>query len=318
MSATNWRSKSPHGRRRRNAIAAILFAAAASPGFAHGGGGEQTGLGAWEFDPGVVAGLALSAVLYARGLHRLRRATASAHKLARDAAYFTGGWWLLVVALVSPLHPWGRELFAAHMTQHELLMVAAAPLLALGRPGRVFLWAFSKPAARELALWNHALGGAWLWARLTRPLTAWLVHLFALWIWHVPVLFEATRSSELVHALQHASFLFSALWFWHSVFHTPHARLGCGLAVLSLFATALQSGALGALITFARQVWYPGYEFTTLRWGLTPLEDQQLGGLIMWIPAGLVYIVAALRLVSRMLEHAPGEPPLGETPHPTR
>src|SRR5690606_19112600 len=147
-------------------------------------------LGAWEFDPGVVAALALSAVLYARGLHRLRRATASAHKLGRDAAYFTGGWLLLVVALVSPLHPWGRELFAAHMTQHELLMVAAAPLLVLGRPGRVFLWAFSKPAARELARWNHALGGAWVWTRCTRPLTAWLIHLFALWIWHVPVLFE--------------------------------------------------------------------------------------------------------------------------------
>jgi cytochrome c oxidase assembly factor CtaG len=125
-----------------------------------------------------------------------------------------------------------------------------------------------------------------------------------LWSWHVPFLFQATLESEFVHALQHASFLCSALLFWWAVIHGRQRALGFGLAVLYLFTTALHSGLLGALLTFAKTVWYPAYLDQTKAWGLTPLEDQQIGGLIMWVPAALVYIAAALALFAGWLRES--------------
>ena len=107
---------------------------------------------------------------------------------------------------------------------------------------------------------------------------------------------EATLPSDLVHTLQHVCFLGSALLFWWALIHGPQGLMGYGTAVLYVFTTSVHSGVLGALITFARKVWYPAYNETTASWGLTALEDQQLGGLIMWVPAGLVYIVAGLAL----------------------
>jgi putative membrane protein len=112
------------------------------------------------------------------------------------------------------------------------------------------------------------------------------------------VLFQATLDSEIVHTLQHLSFLGSALLFWWALIHGREGLLGYGAAALYLFTTSVHSGVLGALITFARDVWYPAYARSTESWGLTPLEDQQLGGLIMWIPAGLVYVFAGLMLVA--------------------
>jgi cytochrome c oxidase assembly factor CtaG len=122
------------------------------------------------------------------------------------------------------------------------------------------------------------------------------VHAIALWTWHIPFLFEAVLHIEWVHTLQHLSFLISALLFWWALLHGPQGTMGYGAAVLYLFTTSIHSGVLGALITFAGSVWYPSYKGLTVSWGLTPLEDQQLGGLIMWIPAGVVYIIAGLAL----------------------
>jgi putative membrane protein len=269
----------------------------------------------WSFEPGVICSLGLSAWLYLRGLRRLRAATRVPRKLAREAIYFAAGWLVLVVALVSPLHPWGSELFAAHMTQHELLMIAAAPLLVLGRPGRIWLWAFSKPAAHEIQLWNRAVGGERIAEWLTQPLAAWTVHALALWIWHIPALFESTLRSPMAHALQHLSFFGTAVIFWQAVFFGRQRRMGYGIAVFYLFATAMESGALGALITFAGHAWYPSYAVTAPAWGFSALEDQQLGGLIMWIPSALVYVAAGLILFARWLEESgtraasPADPP---------
>jgi cytochrome c oxidase assembly factor CtaG len=143
-----------------------------------------------------------------------------------------------------------------------------------------------------------------VWRAITNPLAAWLIHAVALWVWHIPVLFEAVLEREWVHTLQHLSFFLSALLFWWALIHGRERALGYGAAVLFLFTTALHSGLLGALITFAPNVWYPGYLKTTQTWGLTPLEDQQLGGLIMWIPAGLVYVVAGLALFAGWLRES--------------
>jgi putative membrane protein len=260
---------------------------------------------AWSFEPFVVIGLALSAWLYARGLRRLWRSGKIRRGIRTWEAWcYAGGWLALVIALVSPLHAWGSALFSAHMTQHEILMLVAAPLLVLGRPLIAFLKALPSKWAYVLVWLGNASGLNNVWRIVTHPFVAWLIHAAALWIWHVPVLFQATLNNEFVHALQHSSFLFSALLFWWAVMHGRQRMLGYGAAVLYMFTTAMHSGLLGALITFAHGVIYPAYTQTTGSWGFTPLEDQQLGGLIMWVPAGLVYVIAGLALFAGWLRES--------------
>lgn len=251
----------------------------------------------WGLDPLVIVSLAVSGWLYLRGVRRLWRGAAAGRGVRRWEAYcYAGGWFALFVALVSPLHPLGEVLFSAHMTQHEVLMLVAAPLVVLGRPVVAFLWALPPGWARRAG--GRAQAGRFkrVWRAVTNPLAAWAIHAVALWVWHVPLLFQATLRSDLVHTAQHIMFLGSALLFWWALIHGPRGLIGHGAGVLYLFTTSVHSGVLGALITFAGSVLYPGYSETTASWGLTALEDQQLGGLIMWVPAGLVYIMAGLAL----------------------
>jgi putative membrane protein len=136
---------------------------------------------------------------------------------------------------------------------------------------------------------------------LTKPFGAFMAHAIALWIWHVPRFFMAALDNEAVHALQHTSFLITALLFWWAVLQRRSSRMRDGVAVLYLFATMMHTGALGALLTLAPSAWYGIDAAAAASFGLTPLEDQQIGGLIMWIPAGLVYLVAALYVMARWI-----------------
>ena len=120
---------------------------------------------------------------------------------------------------------------------------------------------------------------------------AWMIHAVALWGWHVPFLFELALHSESVHAVQHLCFIGSALLFWWTLIHGRHGRLGYGAAVVYVFTTAAHNSILGALLTLAPHPWYPTYVSTAHAWSITPLEDQQLGGLIMWIPGGVFAVV---------------------------
>jgi cytochrome c oxidase assembly factor CtaG len=258
----------------------------------------------WAVEPYVYLGLALSAWLYIAGLRKMWRDNRGAGVKTWEACCYAGGWLALVVALVSPLHPWGRVLFSAHMTQHEILMLVAAPLLVLGRPILVWLKALPAQWATVLGQWAHTVGWLKFWRAISNPFAAWLIHAAALWMWHVPVLFQATIDNDLVHTLQHSSFLGSALLFWWAVMHGRERASMFGMAVLYMFTTALHSGLLGVLITFADTLVYPAYRNTTQSWGLTPLEDQQLGGLIMWIPAGIVYIIAGLAFMAGWLRES--------------
>jgi putative membrane protein len=256
----------------------------------------------WPAEPAIALGLALAGGLYLYGLLRLWRSAAPGRGIRRwEAVAFAAGWCLLALALGSPLHQWSEQLFSAHMVQHELLMVAAAPLLVLGRPIVAFLWALPIGWRRSAGTLSGAVWVQQPWERLTQPAVAWAVHAAAIWAWHVPGLFMAAVRSELVHALQHLSFLGSALLFWWSLLRMREGRLGRPTAVLYLFTTAVHTTLLGALLTFSTVLWYPVYRSSTAAWGLTPLEDQQLAGLIMWIPAGLGYLVAALAVAASWL-----------------
>ncbi|HEU4433566.1 MAG TPA: cytochrome c oxidase assembly protein, partial [Pyrinomonadaceae bacterium] len=259
----------------------------------------------WGLDPVVIASLALSGWLYFRGLRRMWSEAGRGRGIRGwEAAAFAAGWFALFVALVSPLHPLGEVLFSAHMTQHELLMLVAAPLIVLGRPVVAFLWSMPVVWSRRIGQSTKARWFQRSWKSITMPLTAWVIHAAALWIWHVPFLFQATLRSDLVHTLQHVCFLGSALLFWWALIHGPQGALGYGAAALYVFTTSVHSGVLGALITFAGTVIYPAYLHSTASWGLTPLEDQQLGGLIMWVPAGAVYVVAGLALCAGWLRES--------------
>jgi putative membrane protein len=253
---------------------------------------------AWEFDPLVILGLVLTAWLYVRGLRRMWREHPGGGVHPWEACCYAAGWFAIFVALVSPLHPWGRVLFSAHMTQHEILMLVGAPLVVLGRPLLVYLKALPRGLAGDLARAANTPSWSATWHAISNPFSAWLIHAAVLWAWHVPSWFEATIDNDFVHSLQHISFLGSALLFWWAVTHGPGRAAAYGMALVYLFTTALHSGLLGVLITFATRVWYPAYGETTQSWGLTPLEDQQLGGLIMWIPAGVVYVIAALAFMA--------------------
>jgi putative membrane protein len=276
--------------------AVLLFAVTAAVAWAHEGRPPEPHdlWSAWAFEPGVVIPLALAALLYWRGSRPL-----AARGIRRwEAASFWAGWLALVAALVSPLHPLGSALFSAHMAQHEVLMVVAAPLLVLGRPMVPFLWAL--PFA-----WRRVLGrvarNPWFaggWRGLTAPLGAWAFHAVALWVWHAPALFDATLESEWVHTAQHLSFLASALLFWWALVRGRAGRMGYGASALYVFTTAIHTGLLGALLTFAPAPLYPAYAGRAAAWGLSALEDQQLAGLIMWVPAGVVYTIAGLALAA--------------------
>ena len=254
----------------------------------------------WGADWWVLACLALSLLLYAAGVLRLwpRLGQGRRAALAR-AAYFAAGWLAMAAALASPLDPAGGMLFAAHMVQHELLMIVAAPLLVLGRPFGPWLWALPAPWRRAIGSGVHWRPWAAAWQFITRPLAAWLIHFAALWVWHAPPLFQLALRDDTVHAWQHASFLFPALLFWWAVLGARGPAPGP--AMLYLFTTMMHTGALGALFALSGTVWYPAYGDAPLAFGLMPLEDQQLGGLIMWIPGGLAYVVAGLALCLRWI-----------------
>ncbi|MDT4968314.1 MAG: putative rane protein [Acidobacteriota bacterium] len=259
----------------------------------------------WGLDPLVIGSLVLSGWLYLRGVRRLWTEAGRGRGIKRwEAAAYASGWLALFIALVSPLHPMGEVLFSAHMTQHELLMLVAAPLLVLGRPLIAFLWALPMNWSRRLGRRTKVVWFRSSWQTITTPMMAWALHAVALWIWHVPFLFQATLQSAAVHTLQHVCFLGSALLFWWALIHGPRGAMGYGAAALYVFSTSVHSGLLGAFITFAGKLLYPAYGQTTASWGLTPLEDQQLGGLIMWVPAGVVYIIAGVALCAGWLRES--------------
>ena len=245
-------------------------------------------------DPVVLIGVVVVAWAYARGFRRLQERTGRRH--VGRAVAFGAGLVVVVVMLSVPVEHAAMDRLWAHMVQHEVLVTVAAPLLILGNPLPALMWALPAGSRKAVAPWwrklsrSHARPTGWAaWA-----ITAFLVQTFALWAWHAPDLYEGALRSEWVHSLQHASFLGTALFFWWAVIGARRRSLYGG-AVAVNFAAALQGVALGAFMTFAGRVWYPFYAERT-GGNLTPLEDQQVAGVIMWGPGGAAYLVAAVIL----------------------
>src|SRR3954463_3337334 len=253
----------------------------------------------------LASSLTILAVVYAAGVARLWRHAGYGRGIRGfDVLAFSIGWFAIAVALSPPVDGWSDEWMMAHMIQHELLMVIAAPLIAISSPMVAALWAMPSSGRRRVV--DAVTGGAVsrVWARLTSPMSAFVLYAIALWIWHLPALYDAALEHEPIHLIEHACFFGTAALFWWGMAHGRYGRVGYGAAVVYVFATAVHSGVLGALLTFSPHLWYPPYAATSNALGLTPLEDQQLAGLLMWVPAGVIFIAGGLYFFAAWLRES--------------
>jgi putative membrane protein len=258
------------------------------------------GAGEWTWPPFVVISLLLTAVLYGVGVTKMLRRSSTRKIFVWPILWFAFGWISLVIALDSPVHEIGEQLFWVHMTQHEILMLISAPLLLLGRPLIPFLWALSPSWRERAATLSRGKLFKIPWTTVSAPFPAWLLSTLALWVWHISLLFDQTLHSDWVHAAQHTTFLMTALLFWWPLVNRT-STLGYGGGLVYVFTTILHTSVLGALLTFAPRPWYSSYVTTAPAWHFTALEDQQLGGLIMWIPAGTLLLIVALVLLVKWM-----------------
>ena len=251
-------------------------------------------LTAWSPDPVIVLGVALTAGLYARGWRRLRGARALT---TWRPACFAGGLMAVVLALLSPIGVYSERLFSLHMVQHLLLVNVAAPLLLLGAPLLPVVWALPAQERRGLGRLvgpRSPLGR--LFHILTYPLVSAPLFLLTLALWHAPALYDAAQGRTLLHDLEHALFLGTALLYWSPIVHPGggRRRLPYQAVVLYVLPAFFLGNALGALIGFAERPYSATYRDLPPTWGLSALEDQQLAGLIMWMPGGMMYLIPTL------------------------
>ena len=216
----------------------------------------------WNLDPVLLAALAIVGAGY---VVLARRSSVAGWRRAA----FGAGWALTSFALICPICPLSVALFSARVSQHMFLVGVAAPLVALGWP--------TGEASASASRW--------------RPILAAGAFAAVLWLWHSPGPYAATFQGALVYWLMHLTTFGAALILWRTILGAWGRSLEGVSAAIAI--TVLQMGVLGAVITFAARPLYAPHLFTTLSWGLTPLEDQQLGGVIMWVPAG-VLLAAAL------------------------
>jgi putative membrane protein len=187
------------------------------------------------------------------------------------------------------------------MLQHEILLLIAAPLIAAAHSGVTLLNTIPRDSRPQVGVWIRRIENVPPLSIIFSPLGAFLLHAAALWLWHIPYLYQAGVESDLLHALQHLSFFLSGVLFWSALFGAGRSTMTYGAGLLYVFGTAAHCSALGALLTFSSVIWYPIYSDRTELWHLTPLQDQQIGGLLMWVPSGVVFILIGIWLFAQWL-----------------
>lgn len=272
----------------------LILLGAATPALAHDAAHPSSSL--WNLDPLLLATLLLTATLYTLGLRRLWRAAGRGRGISqRQAAAFAASIALLLVALVSPIDGLSDQLNWVHMVQHMTIMMLAAPLFVLGSPALAALWALPLHARRRVGgvlrgAAAHRVRRYLLW----QPVALWALFAFTLWVWHLPTLYEAALRHPRLHDLQHIAFFLSSCLFWRVLLDPlSRLRLSPALGVLYLFTTSLHATFLGVFMALAPRAWYRTYESTAPAWNLSAVEDQQLAGFIMWMPACMVYAIVA-------------------------
>ena len=231
----------------------------------------------WRLDPVVLSFLFAWLGLHLVGARMLR---GTARRLTqRELAFFCCGWTIATLALVSPLCPLSVSLFSARATQHAILTLLAAPLIAASRPLDALVAAvfIEHPGRTWPRAPRHSMRAAATFAAM-------------LWLWHSPLAYAATFVSVTLYWMMHVTLFGSACWLWGTLLRRENALVG---GLLASIASSVQMGLLGALITLSPRPFYAPHFATTDAWGLTPLQDQQLGGVVMWVPGCTVFLIVA-------------------------
>lgn len=260
----------------------------------------------WPIEPWVLLGVELTAILYLWGGRR--RVHLAGGQPSWDASRwralaFWSGLGVILLALDTPLESLARQVFWAHMTQHLLLIMVAAPLLVVASPW-LQIWrglplSIRRPLAKTVVKRPAFAGLRRLFAVITAPVAAWVISSANLWFWHWPAAYDLTLRNHLVHHLEHGLFLGLGVLFWAQVIdqHPFHARLSQFKRVVYVFTATIQAWALAALLAFATA---PFYAYALMPWrpgGISALTDQQFGAGIMWVPGSITYSIVFIACI---------------------
>lgn len=288
----------------------------------------------WDWKIEVIVVLALAGTLYSRGWWQLRqrsRYAASRYRRSVRARWrlavpwrlvsYWGGLFASALALLSPIDALGQQLFFMHMIQHLLLIMVAPPLFLIANPMPFMLWglptAWRRKAGKLLSQGLHRESGFRQHLRTaTQPGIVWLVWVIALIGWHDPNLYNAALQYEWVHNAEHLTFFIaSMLLWWHLTGAGPRVHKQFGLlGRIGLVISVIPPNMLtGVVLAFAERGYYSYYTAVPRLWGFDVLTDQQLGGVIMWVPGSMMYLITALILISRFLSQENRKPNLPES-----
>ncbi len=279
-------------------------------------------LQSWDWRIDVVIVLVLAGTIYAWGWLQLRavrqKARVPTSRLVTKGRLisYLGGLVVLAVALMSPIDVLGAQLLTFHMIQHLLLIMIAPPLLLLANPLPFFLWGLPRKARFVVASMLKPKASFRRILRLsTTPGVVWLAFVVVYVGWHDPHAYNAALQFEWVHDVEHLTFFATGMLFWwHVTAAGPriHKRFPFGVRIGYLAAAIPPNMLTGVAIAFANEPIYTYYTTVPRLFGLTVMQDQMIGGVIMWVPGSMMYIIAILIMVSRWLQVENEKPPLPE------
>ena len=278
-------------------LAVLAVTLGSSPASAHGGAHtEAAGWNSWITDPAVAIILLIATALYLGGLARMPSRPAGRWPVSKwRVISFASALGVIGIALLSPIDAFAEKLFSVHMAQHLLLVLVAAPLIAVSNAHLVYLWLLPLPARRWMGRAIIGIPGVKYAAHAN--VTAWVIcatFVGSLWFWHAPATYDWALANKWGHASEHLALLATSTVFWRVVVTSGERRLSPGMMILMVSLVGIQGSFLAALITFAPRPLYAAY-------AANPIDDQALGGVLMCIPASFLYLGSSIWALWRML-----------------
>ena len=278
-------------------LAVLAVTLGSSPASAHGGAHtEAAGWNSWLTDPAVAIILLVATALYLGGLARMLSRPAGRWPVSKwRVISFASALGVIGIALLSPIDAFAEKLFSVHMAQHLLLVLVAAPLIAVSNAHLVYLWLLPLPARRWMGRAIIGIPGVKYAAHAN--VTAWVIcatFVGSLWFWHAPATYDWALANKWGHASEHLALLATSTVFWRVVVTSGERRLSPGMMILMVSLVGIQGSFLAALITFAPRPLYAAY-------AANPIDDQALGGVLMCIPASFLYLGSSIWALWRML-----------------
>ncbi len=260
----------------------------------------------WAWRPEIMVTLGLAAALHLAGRWRLKQRGGTRLVSPWRSVAYLSGLAVLWVALMSPIDVLSGQFFYMHMIQHLMLVMVAPPLLLIADPMPIMLWGLPSGLRLEVGRWLRPDAGFRRVLRsLTTPGLVWLYTVVALVAWHEPNAYNVTLVSDLIHDLEHLTFFGTAMLFWwHVIGAAPHIhrRLSRGVRIGYVLSVVPATALTGIAISFSGKPIYHYYATVPRPGRMTVMQDQMLGGVLMWIPGSMMYIIAALVLIARVIQ----------------